>query len=715
MAKTSLAQAYVQIIPTADGIKGKITEALGGEADSAGRESGITIGKGLVSKLKGIIAAAGLGKIISNALTAGGNLQQSFGGLDTIYGEAAAQAKEFASQAASAGISANSYAEQAVSFGAALKQAYGGDLNSSVKAANTAIMDMADNSAKMGTDIGAVQAAYQGFAKQNYTMLDNLKLGYGGTKTEMERLLKDAEKISGVKYDISNLGDVYDAIHVIQGDLGVTGVAAKEASTTFTGSMGAMKAAAENVMAGLTLGQDIKPALQQLATSISDFVFRNLIPMLGNLIAGLPSALVTFVQAAIPAMIEGAQNMISSLASGMDFMAVLDKINSGIQQVLLYLQSTFPQFVQNGVNTIINFANGIFSAMPEVINKMSEIISNVLQVVITGLPTILDAGVQLIGSLASGILNNMPLVIQNIGIILTNFLASITQNLPRILDSGITMIEKLADGLLGNMPAVIQAIGNILNAFINFIMQNLPTILQKGFELIAYLANGILQNLPAIIGAMASVLAQLIATIAMNMPQFLQKGIELLGQVGAGIIRAVPQIIGSIPGILASIARAFFSYDWWSIGKNIIGGIARGITGAVGNLVGAAIGAAKSLVNGVKGFFGIHSPSTLMENEIGKFIPAGMALGIRDNTNLVQKAMDELNGEIVSSPEATISMRTLSSVRSLNGVSGITGIRGSGSYTQNVTINSPSELDPSEVARQTRNATRDMVLALRGI
>ena len=261
---TELGKAYVQIIPSAKGISGSISSALSGESTSAGKSAGLNI----AGSIKGVIAAAGIGAALKSALEAGGDLQQSFGGLDTLYGDAAKAAKDYAVEAAKAGISANDYAEQAVSFGASLKQAFGGDTVKAAEAANTAIMDMADNSAKMGTDITAVQTAYQGFAKQNYTMLDNLKLGYGGTKTEMERLLKDAQKLSGVKYDINNLGDVYSAIHVIQKDLGLTGVAAQEASETFTGSLGAMKAAGQNLLANLTLGEDIGPSLQVLGDSV---------------------------------------------------------------------------------------------------------------------------------------------------------------------------------------------------------------------------------------------------------------------------------------------------------------------------------------------------------------------------------------------------------------------------------------------------------------
>ena len=195
-----LGQAYVQIIPSAKGISGAISSIIEPEATSSGKSAGINIG----SAIKAAIAAAGIGEALKSALEAGGNLQQSFGGLDTLYGDAAKAAKEYAVEAAQAGISANSYAEQAVSFGAALKSAFGGDTVKAAEAANVAILDMADNSAKMGTDITSIQTAYQGFAKQNYTMLDNLKLGYGGTKAEMERLLADAEKLSGVKYNIDN-------------------------------------------------------------------------------------------------------------------------------------------------------------------------------------------------------------------------------------------------------------------------------------------------------------------------------------------------------------------------------------------------------------------------------------------------------------------------------------------------------------------------------
>lgn len=314
-----LGTAYVNIVPKASGIEKKIGNLLGPGSEAGGRSGGAKAGKSFIDGLKSAAVTVAVGKVIKDAFAAGGDLQQSFGGLDTIYGKAADAAKYYSVQAAKSGISMNNYAEQAVSFGAALKAAYGGDTTAAMAAANTAILDMADNSAKMGTDMSAIQNAYQGFAKQNYTMLDNLKLGYGGTQAEMKRLLKDAQKISGVKYDISNLGDVYSAIHVIQGELGLTGVAADEAKTTLTGSFNAMKASWENTLASLTTGEYLQSSLGNLAISVGNFA-NNILQMLGQVAPQVPTFIMGIVDALIanaPSLIAGGAEMIVQLIVGL--------------------------------------------------------------------------------------------------------------------------------------------------------------------------------------------------------------------------------------------------------------------------------------------------------------------------------------------------------------------------------------------------------------
>lgn len=363
MAGTTLGTAYVQIAPSAQGISGSISNVLGGEAESAGT----SIGGKLAGFAKKAIIAAGVGtavvKGIKSSMSEGAALQQSYlGGLDTLYGEAAASARQYAREASAYGISMNTYSEQAVSFGAALKNAYGGDVRKAAEAANTAIKDMADNQAKMGTDIGSIQMAYQGFAKQNYTMLDNLKLGYGGTKTEMERLLTDAEKLTGIKYDINNLGDVYDAIHVIQGDLGLTGVAAAEASTTFSGSFGAMKASAQNFMGSLALGENVSSSLNQMMTSASTFFFGNFIPMLGTIIKSLPAAIGTFLSQGVPMLLSNISNLISTLATNIT--SVANGLTSG--KVQQWASTTIPRIISAAGQMIAKFASSLLANLPKI-------------------------------------------------------------------------------------------------------------------------------------------------------------------------------------------------------------------------------------------------------------------------------------------------------------------------------------------------------------
>ena len=370
MAGPTLGTAYVQVIPSAKGISGTLSEAMGGEAASAGADAG----KSFAGNLKGFLLKAGIGAAVVGtfkaAMDEGAKLQQSYlGGLDTLYGDAADTMREYARQASAAGISMNDYSEQAVSFGAALKQSFGGDTKKAAEAANTALLDMADNAAKMGTPLEQIQTAYQGFAKGNYTMLDNLKLGYGGTKEEMQRLLEDAQKISGVEYDISNLGDVYEAVHVIQGDLGLTGVAAEEASQTFSGSFGAMKAAAANFMGSLALGENVVPALQTLLSSVGTFLTGNLFPMVGTIIRSLPPVIVSLVRENLPVLLENIVSVVTELASQLKARA------EGItaERVREWATTTGAKLVTSAFELIKKFATGLLKQLPTIVSSIGKI------------------------------------------------------------------------------------------------------------------------------------------------------------------------------------------------------------------------------------------------------------------------------------------------------------------------------------------------------
>ena len=327
---------------------------------------------------------AAIGKFIGDSVNEGAKLQQSLGGIETLFKENADVVKGYASEAyKTAGISANEYMENVTSFSAALISSMDGDTAAAAEMANMAMVDMADNANKMGTDMKSIQTAYQGFAKGNYTMLDNLKLGYGGTKTEMERLLADASKLSGVKYDISNLNDVYSAIHVIQEDLGITGTTAKEAATTFSGSFASMKAAATDLMGNLALGNDIGPQIQALGSTVSTFVTGNLLPMVSNVVQQLPTILGQlpgFFADMIPQILPVAGEMVMGLANGIvenipTFVAGIGDLAVEAVNMLLNTDwagaaSSIVDLLADGWNALVESAQAIWDSVTEIFTSV---------------------------------------------------------------------------------------------------------------------------------------------------------------------------------------------------------------------------------------------------------------------------------------------------------------------------------------------------------
>ena len=616
-----LATAYVQIVPSAKGIKGSITKELGGECQSAGAASGESFGASMVSKIKGVIAAAGLGAALKATIDAGADLQQSFGGLDTIYEDASEAAKQYAKEAAKVGISANDYAEQAVSFGASLKMAFGGDTQKAVEAANTAIMDMTDNAAKMGTPIESIQTAYQGFAKQNYTMLDNLKLGYGGTKQEMERLLKDAQKISGVKYDMNNLGDVYDAIHVIQGELHLTGVAAEEAEGTFSGSMGAMKASLTNVMAAMATGENLYEPLQALFDNIRAFVFKNLVPMMKDIIGSIPQLLANLISEAGTTLSE----MASHADEFVDFgVQLVFRLIDGMTQTSGDLLKGIWDLCKALFDAIVNYDWA--GAMSEFMNSMAGSLS--------------EAAYSMFGDYDAGIIDSL--------------LSGITSNLPRLLEQAVSFITTIVNGITKALPSLISMAGDLIVKFAGAILDNLPTILESGMTLLMNLVQGITDNLPAIATSAVEVIGKLLVTIAEHLPEIIEMGFKLLGQLASGIIKALPKIGEAIITVWKKIFEIWRNIDWLELGKNVILGIAKGVENYKSQLWQAIKDVCKGALKSAKDFFGISSPSKVMRDQVGKWLPEGMAVGIEDNIGVVSDAMQDLTEEATGSINGSV-------------------------------------------------------------
>lgn len=483
-----LAKAYVQIVPSAEGIQGKITEALGGEPAAAGDAAGQSLGAQLVGTLKKVIAAAGIGKIISESINLGGALQQSLGGVETLFKDSADTVKAYAAQAyKTVGLSANDYMEQTTSFAASLLSSVSQDTQAAADLANMAMVDMADNANKMGTSMQDIQNAYQGFAKQNYTMLDNLKLGYGGTQAEMQRLLKDAEKISGVHYDLGNLADMYSAIHVIQKEMDITGTTAKEASTTLTGSFAAMKAAAENVLADWSTGADLTEPLQALADTAQTFLVDNLLPMIGNVLAGIPE----IVYSLVPELLQTGTELLSSLAQGFTE-GIPEFFSTALPQLLAFtdqLRDNAASFVDAGLNLITQLINGLIAGLPDLIAYVPDIIINICGIINDNMPKILGEGVAIIVQLVVGIVKAVPDLLANWKKILQAVLSVISAI--NWLNIGKNILTGVASGVKSMGTSMLNAFKGGFSSALAWIKSLPSQAVQWGKNLIQSFINGL--------------------------------------------------------------------------------------------------------------------------------------------------------------------------------------------------------------------------------
>lgn len=483
-----LAKAYVQIVPSAEGIQGSITTLMGGEASRAGDHAGTVLGSRLVTAVTGILSTAAIGKTLASSITSGAALEQSIGGIETIFKDSADAVKAAAADAyKTAGLSANDYMEQTTSFAASLLQSLGNDTRAAADVAQMAMTDMSDNANKMGTDMVSIQNAYQGFAKQNYTMLDNLKLGYGGTKTEMERLLADAEKISGVQYDLSSLADVYNAIHVIQTELDITGTTAKEAETTLSGSFSAMKAAASNVLGNLALGEDLTSSLEALSETAQTFLVSNLLPAIGNVLSGIPQIAFSLV----PQLLQSGTELIQSLSDGF-IEGIPAFLASALPQLLQFteqLRANFGDFVTAGVDLILNLANGIVEGLPQLFAYIPDIVINIAGLINDNAPKILAGGVALVVALGGGILNSIPLIVQNFSKITEAILAVISA--VNWLNLGANILTSIGNGVKSMASGLLNAFKGGFSSALSWIKSLPSQAVQWGKNLIQSFINGL--------------------------------------------------------------------------------------------------------------------------------------------------------------------------------------------------------------------------------
>lgn len=636
---TELGQAYVQIMPSAKGISGMIQKQIEPESKSAGASAGISLGKSMITAVTAAIAAAGIGKMFAASISEGAALEQSLGGIETLFKSSADTVKNYANQAyRTAGVSANKYMENVTSFSASLISSLGGDTAKAAELANTAMVDMSDNANKMGTDMESITQTYQSLARGNFAMLDNLKLGYGGTKSEMERLMADAEKLTGEHYTVGDFADTVKAIHAVQDSLGITGTTAKEAATTLSGSLASMKAAFSDVLGKLSLGQDIVPSLNALAETTSTFLFGNFIPMVGNILKGLPGAITTFISAAIPQISSGLKSVFSNLGVDIDFSGLTSKFSKIIEVV---------QPIINGLKTA-------FGQLPSLFNSVVSSVTPVINTLVSGFSRLDFSGIQtLIASIIPAIQTGFSTMMSIVG----PAIDSVVNSFVSMWNAAQPLISVISGAL---MPAF-----QILGSFLGGVIKGTLMGLSMAFDSVK-IAIGFLTPIITVIVNVFSALSPVLSTIA----QWVGTVIGLFGNLGvasqglsafiksawtniqtaistaASVISTVIEYIKlafSGAGNAAQVVKNIISIVWMAIG-DVIRTVASAIRSAMsaagsafssfGSVVSAISGTIKGVINGVKSTF--NSLKNISLVGAGSAIMNGFLGGLQAGFNKVK-------------------------------------------------------------------------------
>jgi phage-related protein len=614
--------------------------------DSSALESGLSsVGGKVKSAVSGIakvgtaavgVASAGVAALTKMSVDSYAEFEQLTGGIETLFEDLSVDVMANADNAyKTAGLSANEYMSTAMSFAASLNQslvASEGNIARAADVTDQIIIDMADNANKMGTDMEMIQNAYQGFAKANYTMLDNLKLGYGGTKEEMQRLLDDAEKISGIEYDLSSFADITEAIHVMQTEMGITGTTAAEASETIGGSLASMKSAWGNLVTGLaTDGADIDSLIDNFVSSVAT-AGKNIVPAMTKALNG---------------------------------------VNKLINELLPVIVQEIPKIINQN--------------LPGLLTAAVAIVTTIGQGLIDNLDVIIDTAMTLIEMLGQGLIDNLPAMITAAFTIIEKLATALLENLPMLLETALQIITTLADGLTQNLPTMIPQIVSIITQIVETLTQpdTLSTLVDASIAVLMALADGIIASLPILIDSAPTIVGNLVTAIVENVPKLLSAAVEIIGKLvsfigdnlfkifdaGADIVSKIKDGIASLFGDLVSAGEDIINKVWDGIktlasnavtwGKDLIDNFISGIKSKIGDLKDTVSGIAST----VKDFIGFSEPDEGPLSNFHTYAPDMMELfaqGIKENENLItdqfNSSLGKINTSAVDMPAPTPSV-----------------------------------------------------------
>lgn len=715
--------------------------------ETSGLKNAMSSAVSAVGKFSAAAVAAGAtaaAAITKSAVESYADYEQLIGGVETLFKDSAGIVEEYANNAfQTAGLSANDYMETVTGFSASLLQSVGGDTEEAARIADMAITDMADNANKMGTSMESIQNAYQGFAKQNYTMLDNLKLGYGGTKEEMKRLLEDAEKLSGIHYDISNLNDVYSAIHVIQEELDITGTTAKEASTTIQGSASAMKAAWQNMLVGIAdENADFDTLIGNLVSSVSTFA-ENILPRIEIALKGVGK----LISSLAPVIVEALPGLLDTILP-----EFINAVMSIVDSIIAVLPELLPTLIDAAVDILMQLIEALAENLPTIIEAILEGLNQIIEGITENLPTLIEAVVSCFNQIIDVVAQNLPTITQSIVDGLITMVQAIIDNLPQFLQAFLTLVLSFNEALIQALPQIIEALPQLIEGIINFIIEAIPMLIDAYIQLMTALVEALPEIIEAISEALPELIDGIIDGILTLLPKIIECGIQLfialiqnIGDIIAGIAKALPDLINGIvqailehlpeiiecgvklfvalvenlPKILIEILKAVAEIlssilgaindgfeNMAEAGLNLVKGLWQGIKDAAGWLKDKISGWVDDVMSAIKGFFGIASPSKLTAED-GKYLAMGLGKGITDNIKYATDAVKDMGTAVEAAFNPNLEVPEVESDM------GLSNVRLRASITPTLTDATGLEIDSqNKLETAFRNGNSDIISTL---
>lgn len=646
------------VADSADDMEEEIDDAGDAADKSSGKfEKFGSVLKGIGAAMGAVAVAAGAAAVSlgKEVIAAYADYEQLVGGVDTLFKESSQELQTYAANAyKTAGMSANDYMETVTSFSASLISSLGGDTEAAVKYADMAITDMSDNANKMGTDMELIQNAYQGFAKQNYTMLDNLKLGYGGTKTEMERLLADAQAISGIEYNIDSYADVVEAIHVIQDSMGIAGATAAEAENTISGSINSLQAALQNMLVGFgDANADMNMLCQNMVDALKN-VIKNVTPVIENMVKVLPTvtdALLTAFADLLPSLLDTVTQLFTQILN--TILTLLPQLIpaavSAIMTIVQALIDNLPLLVDAAVQLVVSLVEGIGSALPQLIPAAVQAIVTIVQGLIENLPMILDAALQLIMGLAEGLLTAIPMLIEALPSIILAIVDFIIGAIPQIIEAGIQLLTSLVSALPEIITAIVAAIPQIIEGIITAVLDSIPQLIQAGIDLLVALIQALPEIITTIVAAIPEIIGSIVNALINNIPQIVQAGVQLLISLIKNLPTIIVEIVKAVSQIISGLVSAFGKgvSQLANVGANLVRGLWQGIQSLASWFWNKVSGWISSIWDGICDFFGIASPSKEM-GWVGEMLVEGLAGAINANGKDAVQAAEGMADDINS-------------------------------------------------------------------